>query len=94
VIAASEEDLIGRIRLYRGVPPALGDELWFFAKKALRGEANASRHIAYFSNFYLSIFLSISFFLFFVLIRNYYLEKRLRKGIAMLLRKGVMKRYV
>lgn len=94
VTAVADQELLGRLRLYRGEPPALYDELWLFAQKALSGEAYASRYIAYFSNLVFSLFLSISVFLFFVLVRNYYLEKRLRKGIAMLLRKGVMKSYV
>lgn len=94
ILASAEQELMGRIRLYRSTPPTIGSELWLFAKKALYGDANASRHIVYLSNFYFSIFLSISFFLLFILIRNYYLEKRLRKGIATLLRKGVMKSHV
>lgn len=93
VTAVDGQELLGRLRLYRGEPPALYDEFWLFAQKALSGEAYASRYISYFSNLVFSLFLSVSVFLFFVLVRNYYLEKRLRKGIAMLLRKGVMKNY-
>ncbi|MDG1581276.1 hypothetical protein [Pseudomonas sp. GOM6] len=93
VTAVVGQEVLGRLRLYRSEPLALYDEFWTFAKKALSGEAYASRYIAYFSNLVFSLFLSVSFFLFFILVRNYYLEKKLRKGIAILLRKGVMKNY-
>lgn len=93
VTAADDQDLLGRLRLYRVESPTLTDEIRMFARRAFSGEASASRYIAYFSDLYSSLFLSISFFLFFVLLRNYYLEKRLRRRIAMLLRMGVMKKY-
>jgi hypothetical protein len=94
VTAADGLEVLGRLRLYRAEPPTLIDELSLFLHRASSGEAYASRYIAYFANLYSSLFLSFSFFLFFVLVRNYYLEKRLRKGIATLLRKAVMKNYV
>lgn len=94
VVDAVDLEQVGRLRLYRVVPPALGDELWRFAERNFKPGANPSRYIAYSSNFKFSLFLSLTFFLFFVLVRNYYLEKRLRKGIADLLRKGVIKKHV
>lgn len=93
VTAAAGLEVLGRLRLYRAEPPTLIDELLLFFQRASSGEAYASRYISYFANLYSSLFLSFSFFLFFVLVRNYYLEKRLRKGIATLLRKAVMKNY-
>lgn len=91
VAASGGQELLGRLRLYRVEPPALAREFSLFIERLWSGKAYASRYIAYFANLCTSLFLSISFFLSFVLIRNYYLEKRLRASIAMLLRKGVLK---
>jgi len=86
IVPYSNQDILGKLLVYRPCPPNLEYDIFDFLKKYIDGNDNASRYITYRSNLYSAMGFSLVVCLVIFAWRNYYIEAVGRKLIASKLR--------